>query len=212
MKVGVIGSGTVGQTLAAGFLKHGHAVTIGSRTPGKLGAWAQQHPGAKVGSFAEAAAFGEVVMLAVSGHVAAEALGLAGAENLRGKPVLDACNPGSGAPVNGILPLFTGPNESLMEKLQQEFADAKFVKAFNSVGVALMIDPQLKGGPPTMFICGNDDGAKKIATGILDEFGWETMDMGGADAARAIEPLCVLWCIPGFRDNDWVHAFKMLKP
>ena len=212
MKVGVIGSGDVGQTLAAGFLKHGHEVVIGSRTPGKLGKWVQQHAGARAGSFAEAAGFGEVVVLAVAGHVAAEALRLAGAKNLSGKPVLDACNPSEQAPpVNGVLRLFTGPNESLMEQLQKEFPDAKFVKAFNSVGVALMVDPRLKGGKPTMFICGNDEAAKKAATKILDRFGWETADMGMVEAARAIEPLCVLWCIPGFLHNEWTgHAFKML--
>jgi 8-hydroxy-5-deazaflavin:NADPH oxidoreductase len=212
MKVGVIGSGEVGQTLAAGFLKHGHKVTIGSRTPGKLAEWAQQHKGAKTGSFAEAAEFGDVVVLAVDGRVAADALRLAGKENLEGKPVLDACNPAEKAPpVNGVLRLFTGPNESLMEQLQQEFAEAKFVKAFSSVGSALMVNPKLKGGPPTMFICGNDEGAKKTATKILDEFGWETADMGKVEAARAIEPLCMLWCIPGFLHNDWTHAFKVLR-
>jgi predicted dinucleotide-binding enzyme len=211
MKVGVIGSGDVAQTLAAGFLKHGHEVVIGSRTPARLEKWVNRHAGARAGSFAEAAEFGEVVMLAVAGHVAADALRLAGPENLRGKPVLDACNPSAGAPVKGVLQLFTGPNESLMEQLQKEFPEAKFVKVFNSVGVALMVNPQLKGGPPTMFICGNDLEAKKITTGFLDEFGWETMDVGGVESARAIEPLCMLWCLPGFLQNDWVHAFKMLR-
>jgi predicted dinucleotide-binding enzyme len=196
MKIGVIGSGDVGRTLAAGFLKHGHEVVIGSRTAGKLDNWAKEHAGARAGSFA----------------VAAEALRLAGAENLRGKTVLDACNPSEDAPpVNGVLKLFTKMDDSLMEQLQKEFADAKFVKAFNSVGAALMVNPQLKGGKPTMFICGNDEGAKKIATGILDQFGWETEDMGKVEGARAIEPLCMLWCIPGFLHNQWTHAFKLLR-
>jgi predicted dinucleotide-binding enzyme len=212
MKIGVIGSGDVGRTLAAGFLKHGHEVVIGSRTAGKLDNWAKEHAGARAGSFADAAEFGEVIVLAVAGHVAAEALRLAGAENLRGKTVLDACNPSEDAPpVNGVLKLFTKMDDSLMEQLQKEFADAKFVKAFNSVGAALMVNPQLKGGKPTMFICGNDEGAKKIATGILDQFGWETEDMGKVEGARAIEPLCMLWCIPGFLHNQWTHAFKLLR-
>jgi len=212
MKIGVIGSGDVGQTLAAGFLKYGHQVVIGSRTPGKLDKWVKEHAGARDGNFADAAGFGEVIVLAVGGHVAAEALRLAAAENLRGKPVLDACNPISGAPVNGVLPMFTSYTESLMEQLQKEFTDAKFVKAFNSVGAALMVDPQLKGGKPTMFICGNDDGAKKTTEKILDEFGWETADMGMVESARAIEPLCMLWCIPGFLRNEWSgHAFKLLR-
>ena len=210
MKIGVIGSGEVGRTLAAGFLTHGYEVMIGSRDPEKLSEWVKQHKGAKAGDFAETAAFGEAVVLAVAGHVAAGALRQAGAENLRGKPVLDACNPAGGAPVKGVLPLFTTSTESLMEQLQAEFTEAKFVKVFSSVGAALMVDPQLKGGPPTMFICGNDEGAKKLTTGILDQFGWETADMGGVESARAIEPLCMLWCIPGFLNNEWTHAFKLL--
>jgi len=94
--------------------------------------------------------------------------------------------------------------------LQREFEGARFVKAFNSVGSACMVNPQFKGGTPTMFVCGNDDVAKKAVTGILAQFGWETADMGKAEAARAIEPLCMLWCIPGFLRNDWVHALKLL--
>jgi hypothetical protein len=212
MRVGVIGSGDVGQTLAAGFLKHGHRVAIGSRTPGKLDNWAEQHAGSRTGSFAEAAEFGEVIVLAVAGHAAAEALRLAAAKNLSGKPVLDACNPSEQAPpVNGVLRFFTDINESLMERLQAEFPDANFVKAFSSVGAPLMVDPKLKGGKPTMFICGNDDGAKQVATKILDQFGWETADMGRAEGARAIEPLAMLWCIPGFLRNEWTHAFKLLR-
>jgi predicted dinucleotide-binding enzyme len=99
-----------------------------------------------------------------------------------------------------------------MERLQHECPGARIVKAFNSVGHALMVNPQLKGGPPTMFICGNHHTAKQIVKGILDQFGWETADMGSAEAARAIEPLCMLWCIPGFLRNEWSHAFKLLKP
>lgn len=98
-----------------------------------------------------------------------------------------------------------------MERLQRAVPAARFVKAFNSVGNAFMVDPQFPGGKPTMFICGNDDGAKWIVRGILDEFGWETEDMGKVEAARAIEPLCMLWCIPGFARNEWSHAFKLLR-
>ena len=207
MKIGIIGSGEVGKTLAEGFVKHGHQVTAGSRSPEKLAGW----KGVRAGSFADAAAFGDAVVLAVKGKAAADALREAGAENLRGKPVLDACNPIEEAPpVNGVLKLYTGPNESLMEQLQREFPDAKLVKVFNSVGSARMVNPLFKGGKPTMFICGNDDAAKKTVRGILDQFGWETADMGKAEAARAIEPLCVLWCIPGFLQNQWTHAFKLL--
>jgi predicted dinucleotide-binding enzyme len=200
--------------LTIGFLKHGHDVLMGTRTPSKLVEWAAQFAGSRiaVGSFANAAGFGEVLVLAVKGNAAAEALRLAGAENLQCKPVLDACNPIEEAPPeNGVLKFFTGMNESLMEQLQREFPEAKLVKAFNSVGSALMVNPQFKAGRPTMFICGNDDGAKLVTAKILDEFGWETADMGSAEAARAIEPLCMLWCLPGFLHNEWTHAFKLLR-
>lgn len=212
MKIGVLGSGVVAKTLAVGFIKHGHKVMIGSRSPEKLADWAAENPQASTGNFAAAAAFGEFLVLAVKGPVAAEALQLAGAENLKGKPVADACNPiADTPPVNGVLQFFTGPNESLMEKLQAEFPEAHFVKAFNSVGAHRMIDPQFKDGKPTMFICGNNEEARKTVSSLLDNLGWETADMGGAEAARAIEPLCMLWCIPGFLRNEWTHAFKLLR-
>jgi 8-hydroxy-5-deazaflavin:NADPH oxidoreductase len=212
MKVGVLGSGDVAKTLASGFLKHGNAVTVGSREPGKLAEWKAKNPKGATGSFADAAQFGELIVLAVKGKAAAEALQLAGEKSLAGKPVIDACNPIEDAPpVNGVLQFFTSPKESLMEQLQSKFKDAHLVKAFNSVGSVSMVNPQFPGGKPTMFICGNDDGAKKTVTAILDEFGWETSDMGKAEAARAIEPLCILWCIPGFLRNEWTHAFKLLK-
>jgi len=151
------------------------------------------------------------VVLAVKGDVAVEALGAAGAANLAGKPVIDATNPIADAlPVNGVVKFFTNLDESLMERLQREFAGVRFVKAFNSVGSPFMINPQFKGGKPTMFICGNDEAAKQTVRGILDQFGWETADMGKAEAARAIEPLCMLWLIPGYLRNEWSHAFKLL--
>ena len=212
MKVGVLGSGDVAKTLAGGFLKHGHTVTIGSRTPDKLADWAAKHRGSQVGTFARAAESGELLVLAVKGTAAADVLRLAGAQNLAGKAVIDACNPiADDAPVHGVLKFFTNYNESLMEQLQREFATAHFVKAFNSVGNACMIDPQFKDGKPTMFICGNNEGAKKTVTRICGELGWETADMGAVEAARAIEPLCILWCIPGFLRNQWTHAFKLLQ-
>jgi 8-hydroxy-5-deazaflavin:NADPH oxidoreductase len=213
MKIGIIGSGVVGQTLAAGFLKHGHEVEIGTRNPAKLKDWAAKHPGAHVKSFAEAASFGDVVVLAVAGQVALEAVKLVGPKALRGKTVIDACNPiGGGPPVNGVLTYFTTMTDSLMERLQKAYPEAHFVKAFNSVGNAQMVNPQFAGGRPTMFICGADAGAKKTVTQILDQFGWDTEDMGAVEAARAIEPLCMLWCIPGVGKGDWSpHAFKLLR-
>jgi predicted dinucleotide-binding enzyme len=212
MKIGVLGSGGVGQTLAAGFLKHGHETMIGTREPSKLTDWNTAHPNARIGSSSETAAFAEVIMLAVKGSAAADALRAAGKGNLAGKTVIDACNPIADAPPDhGVLKFFTGPNESLMEQLQKEFPDAHLVKAFNSVGSAGFVNPVYGGIRPTMFICGNDNSAKKTVTGILDQFGWETADMGTAEAARAIEPLCMLWCILGFTKNEWTHAFKLLR-
>lgn len=211
MKIGVLGSGDVAQTLAGGFIKHGHQVVVGTRMPSKLADWAAKNPAASVGSFAGAAAFGELVVLAVKGRVASEVLRLAGAENLAGKTVIDVTNPTVDPPsANGVFPFFTTYNQSLMEQLQSEFADAHFVKAFNSVGAASMVNPEFAAGKPTMFICGNNDAAKSPVTAILDQFGWETADMGKAEAARAIEPLSILWCIPGFTRNQWTHAFKLL--
>lgn len=211
MKVGVLGSGDVAKTLAGGFLKHGHAVKVGSRSPQKLADWSGKNSGSSVGTFAEAAQFGELIMVAVKGNAAREALTLAGANNLAGKTVIDACNPIEDAPPEkGVLRFFTDINVSLMEQLQRQFSEAHFVKAFNSVGAPCMVNPQFAGGRPTMFICGNDEGAKKQVAEINEQFGWETADMGAAEAARAIEPLCMLWCIPGFVRNDWMHAFKLL--
>jgi predicted dinucleotide-binding enzyme len=211
MKVGILGSGEVAKALGGGFLRHGHDVTLGTRSPAKLADWKKQNPKAGTASFPDAAKFGEVVVLAVKGGVAGEALRAAGAGNLAGKTVIDATNPIADAPpVNGVLKYFTTFDESLMERLQREFAGARFVKAFNSVGNACMVNPEFKGGRPTMFICGNDAAAKKIVCDILDQFGWEVADMGKAEAARAIEPLCMLWCIPGFLHNEWTHAFKLL--
>ena len=212
MKIGILGSGEVARTLAGGFLKHGDDVMLGTREPAKLSQWKSGSGPAKVGTFSDAARFAQLAVLAVKGKAAAEALRAAGAENLAGKPVIDVTNPmADEPPVNGVLRFFTTLDESLMERLQREFGGAHFVKAFNSVGSACMVEPRFEGGAPTMFICGNDDSAKKTVTGVLDRFGWETVDLGKVEAARAIEPLCMLWCIPGFLRNDWTHAFKLLR-
>jgi predicted dinucleotide-binding enzyme len=211
MNIGVLGSGEVAKTLGAGFLKRGHAVMLGTRDAKKLTEWVAKNTGAKVGSFADAARFGGIVVLAVKGDVALEVLKLAGGDALAGKTVMDATNPIAAAPpVNGVLKFFTTLDQSLMERFQAAHPKVHFVKAFNSVGSARMVNPQYAGGRPTMFICGNDDAAKKVVSGVLDQFGWETLDMGRAEAARAIEPLCILWCIPGFLRNEWTHAFKVL--
>lgn len=212
MRIGVLGSGEVARTLAAGFLAHGHEVLVGTRDPNKLRDWLKAHPRSSAGSFADAASFGDVLVLAVKGSVAARALRLAGTTNLVGKIVIDACNPiADQPPVNGVLRFFTSLDDSLMERLQREFSVARFVKAFNSVGHAQMVQPQLQGGLPSMFICGNDAAAKQVVGELLKQFGWDVADMGMVEAARAIEPLCMLWCIPMLRGQGSGHAFKLLR-
>jgi hypothetical protein len=212
MKIGILGSGDVAKVLAAGFIGHGHVVMLGTRSPTKLDDWQRQHAKASIGSLREAAEFGDVAVLAVKGSVASEVLRGAGAGSLAGKVIIDTTNPlADTPPVNGVLKYFTSLDESLMERLQAEFAGMRLVKAFNSVGNACMVDPKFIDGKPTMFICGNDASAKATVAGILEQFGWEAEDMGGVEAARAIEPLCMLWCIPGFLRGQWSHAFKLLK-
>ncbi len=213
MKIGILGSGIVGQTLGSGFIKHGHQVKIGTGNPGKLNDWlSKTGANASVGSFAEAASFGEVVVLAVKGTAALSVLEKADSNNLVDKTIIDATNPIEEVPpVNGVLKFFTDQNYSLMEQLQNKFQEANFVKAFSCVGSALMVNPDFGGQKPTMFIAGDNDNSKNAVKKILDTFGWEVEDMGKAEAARAIEPLCILWCIPGFLENRWMHAFKLLK-
>jgi 8-hydroxy-5-deazaflavin:NADPH oxidoreductase len=212
-KIGIIGSGIVGQTLANGFIKHEYEVMIGTNTPGKYEELKTKTNGnVKVGSFNDAAKFGEILVLATKGPAAESVVKSIGAVALYGKTILDATNPIAEAPpVNGVLQYFTSINESLMERLQSLAPGAKFVKAFSSIGNSLMINPDFGGIKPTMFICGNDEGAKGEAKAILTQFGFEPEDMGTVEAARAIEPLAMLWCIPGFRQNSWGHAFKLLK-
>lgn len=212
-KIGILGSGIVAQTLGNGFLKLGYEVMLSSRDLAKLDDW--KNAGGKsahTGSFADAARFGDAVVLAVMGRVAADVIESAGVQHLNGKAILDTTNPIDAAPPeDGVLKFTTDHSESLMEQLQERFPDLHFVKVFNSVGSAFMVHPQFESGKPTMFICGNNDDAKAFVQSVLDQFGWETEDMGKATAARAIEPLCMLWCIPGFLHNRWTHAFKLLK-
>jgi 8-hydroxy-5-deazaflavin:NADPH oxidoreductase len=213
MKVGVIGSGVVGQVLADGFLRHGHEVVRGTRDPAKLAAWAATAGArARTGTMQDAARGGEVVVLAVKGAAAESVVGGLG-DALDGKVVIDTTNPiAEGEPPrDGVLRFFTDLDVSLMERLQARAPGARFVKAFSCVGNALMVNPALPGGPPTMFTCGNDAEAKETVAGVLRQFGWEVEDLGTAAAARAIEPLCILWCIPGFRQNRWQHALKLLE-
>jgi 8-hydroxy-5-deazaflavin:NADPH oxidoreductase len=213
MKVAILGSGDVGQTLGAGFLKHGHQVMMGTRDPKKkeVANWVTETPGATAGTFADAASFGELIVLAVLGKAVEQVIQLAGPANLKAKTLIDATNPIADAPpIDGVLQFTTGPNESAAEKLQALIPETHVVKAFNSVGAGQMINPHYEQGIPTMFLCGNDEGAKKLVSDVIQQFGWEPFDCGSIVGARAIEPLCILWCLPGFRQNLWTHAFKLL--
>ena len=214
MKIGIIGSGLVGQVLAKAFMAEGHDVMLGTRNTAKAEVvkFKEENEGLLTGDFAVTADFGELLVLATGGAVTAEAMQMAGLENFSGKVVIDATNPIAPLPPEqGVLKFFTNLDESLMERLQKLVPTARLVKAFNSVGNPFMYKPKFKGGTPTMFICGNDAAAKNTVTAILTDFGWETEDMGNVQSARAIEPLCILWCIPGLLHNQWNHAFKLLK-
>jgi len=213
MRIGILGSGIVARTLGSGFIKHGHQVTLGTREPNQqeVRDWATKNTDAAVGTFSEASGFGDLLVLAVLGRAAERVIDLAKPEHFRGKTVIDTTNPLSNSPeVHGVLSYFTGPNESLAEKIQRILPEAHIVKAFNSVGNAKMVNPHYEQGTPTMFFCGDDPSAKSQVAEILRQFGWEPFDCGEIIAARAIEPLCMLWCIPGFLRNQWTHAFKVL--
>lgn len=211
-QIGIIGSGQVAQALGNGFLKHNYKVMLGTRDAAKLDKWkasAGEH--ASIGSFEDAAKFGDIVVLAVKGSSAAEAIEMAGPQHLLRKTVIDTTNPIAAAPPeNGVLKYFTTFDESLMEQLQTQFPEVHFVKAFNSIGNGYMVNPAFSE-QPTMFICGNNDNSKNEVKHILELFGWGIADMGKATAARAIEPLCMLWCIPGMLQGQWNHAFRLIQ-
>lgn len=213
MKIGILGTGIVGRVLGTGLAKLGHQVMIGSRTPesDKLVAWRQaagEH--ASTGTFAEAATFGEVVILATLWSGTESAIELAGPGNMAGKVVIDATNPLLSTP-NAPPGLALGHTDSGGEQVQRWLPDARVVKAFNTVGNAHMVNPDFPCGPPDMFICGNDADAKKTVTGICAGLGWPTIDIGGIDGARLLEPLCILWVKYGISTGSWNHAFKLLR-
>jgi len=212
--IGILGSGEVGKTLAEGFLKYGYKVCLGTNHPDKLHDWrSQQGENLSIGSFADAAKFGDLLVLSIKGEAALKVLDSVDSTDIEGKTIIDTCNPTDGTPPeNGVLRFFTSINQSLMEALQKTHPHANFVKAYNSVGADLMVNPNFGGIKPTMFICGNSQDAKNEVTEINTLFGFDTEDMGAVEGARAIEPLCLLWCIPGFLSNEWTgHAFKLLK-
>lgn len=209
-KVGIIGSGNVGISLARGFLEKGYETTLSSRNEEKRRKMEQDTPGLKTDSPVNTAKNNELIVFSVKGTEAKKAMEEIGVENLSGKTVIDTTNPiAESAPVNGVLVYFTDINKSLMEELQSAAPGAKFVKAFSCIGSPFMVNPPFEP-KPTMFICGDDEFAKKEVEEILEQFGWEIADMGTVEAARAIEPLAMLWCIPGLRKNNWNHAFKLV--
>lgn len=209
-KVGIIGAGNVGRALSKGFLANGYKTTLSSRSKEKRKQLEQEIHGLKTDTPVNTAKDNELIVFAVKGTEAKKALEEIGVENLAGKTVIDTTNPiMDNAPVNGVLSYFTDINRSLMEELQATAPGAKFVKAFSCTGSHLMVDPPFESRPG-MFICGDDEHAKNEVKEILGRFGWETQDMGNVEAARAIEPLAMLWCIPGYRNNQWNHALKLL--
>ena len=209
VNVGVLGSGDVGRVLAGGFIGLGHDVKIGTRDPEKLREWASgAGERASVGSFEDAARFGDILVLATLGAGAESAMRMAGLANFDGKVVIDATNPldfSTGKPQ-----LYVGHTDSLGEQVQRLVPNARVVKAFNTVGNALMVHPQLPGGPPDMFICGNDEDAKKIVSQICAAWDWGVIDIGGIEGSRYLEPMCLVWVLHGLRGGTWMHAFKML--
>lgn len=210
-KVGIIGSGNVGKDLAKGFVQFGYETTLSSRSEEKRKSLEQEIAGIKTDTPENTAKNSELIIFAVKGSEAKAALQEIGSENFTGKTIIDTTNPiANENPVNGVLVYFSSINKSLMEELQEMAPEARFVKAFSSVGSAHMVNPGFSS-KPSMFICGNSKDAKEEVSDVLEKFGWETEDMGSVEAARAIEPLAMLWCIPGFRENSWNHAFKLLK-
>ncbi|HVP37797.1 MAG TPA: NAD(P)-binding domain-containing protein [Candidatus Saccharimonadales bacterium] len=213
MKIGILGSGDVGQSLGKGFTSRDHTVRMGSRTPGseKVQAWvAQAGPRASAGTFAEAAAFGELLVLSTLWGGTQSAIEQAGAHNFAGKVVLDTTNPLVFTP-NAPPTLAVGHTDSAGEQVQRWLPRARVVKVFNTVGHAHMVDPQFPGGPPDMFLCGEDPEAKRVAAQICRSFGWSTVDVGGIEGARLLEPMCALWVGHGLRTGSWNHAFKLLR-
>jgi predicted dinucleotide-binding enzyme len=210
-KIGILGSGEVGTALAKGFLLDGYEVMVGSRD-GKKAAAVDEALGIDVatGVFKEVAEWGELIIFAIKGSAAE---GVAGElrEALAGKVVIDVTNPISDdEPENGVLKYFTTLEESLAERIQAAAPEAKVVKAWNTVGHRHMIRPEFTN-TPTMPIAGNDEDARAEVAGIVSGFGWEVEDMGMVTAARAIEPLTMLLCIPGFLRGEWDHGFKLVK-
>ena len=213
MKVAILGSGGVGQDLGLGFIGLGHEVRMGSRTPGKaeIKAWlAKAGKKASAGTFGEAAEFGEMAVLATHWAGTENAIRLAGPANLSGKIVIDATNPLVARP-DALPVLALAGNDSAGEQVQRWLPGAKVVKAFNTVNHAHMVKPAFAGGPPDMFLCGNDEGGRTLVAGLCRDLGWGVIDLGGIEAARLIEPLALVYIHNAIRTRNWNYAFKLLR-
>lgn len=211
MRVGIFGSTDVAKSLAGGFLKEGHEVMLGSREPGKLASWVRETgKGASSGTFAETAKFGELVVLAVHGAKSVEAIQIAEADNFTGKVVIDATNPldfSGGRPPK----LIGGLGNSGGELNQQALPGAFVVKAFNTVGHSYFYKPEFLGGPPDMFLCGDDGKAKEQVSRICQDFGWNPIDVGNIGLSHYVEATGMVWIITAFTSGHWNQAFKLLR-
>jgi predicted dinucleotide-binding enzyme len=211
LKLGIVGSAGVAQTLADGYLGRGYEVRLGTRDPGKLSDWLRSAgPTGSVGTFEDAAKFGDVVFLSVHGQAVLSAIELAGRESFSGKTVIDLTNPLDFS--NGVPPRFTATlGESLGEIIQRAIPQARVVKAFNTIGAHIMVDPKFGNDTATLFIAGNDESAKAKTTSLAKVFGWDVEDMGGIEQSFFLEAFASLWINYGFKHDHWTHAFKLLK-
>lgn len=211
MRVGILGSGDVAKALGRGFLKVGHEVMLGSREPAKLASCVRESgKGASSGTFSETAAFGELMALAVQGTKSVDEIRAVGVGHFRGKVVLDATNP---LDMSGGVPpkLVGGLGTSSGELNQKALPEAFVVKAFNTVGNALFYKPEFAGGPPDMFICGDDAKAKERVSRICQDFGWNPVDVGGIALSHYLEATAMVWIITAFAGGHWNQAFKLLR-
>jgi len=213
MDVGILGTGEVGRALAKGFLALGHSVKLGGREASneKALAFARDNgPRASSGTFADAAEFGDLLVLSTLGSANEEALRAAGLDNFTGKVLIDTTNPldfGKGMPPR----LAGGLGDSAGELVQRLLPEAKVVKAFNTVGNAHMFRPEFPGGPPDMFICGNDADAKQEVAALVTAFGWNVADVGSIQSSHYLEAMCLVWVLYAMQGGGWNHAFKLVK-
>lgn len=215
MKIGILGTGMVGQTLGKKLVSMGHEVKLGSRSENneKAVKWATDNGDkASHGTFEEAAKFGEMIFVATLGTATLDAVRSAGHDNFNGKVVIDVTNPLD--PSKGMPPksLFVGMADSLGEQVQQLIPDAHVVKTLNIVNCQQMVDPSYENGEPDMIMCGNNDDAKHKVTELLKEFGWKNItDLGDIEFSRVLEPFVLLWVCYGIKHNTWNHAIQFLR-